>query len=102
MQHLDKLVESILKAEGFVDIREASVDYAKMIALGKISKYEAECNAFEKKYQTGFEEFKKRVEEKVGEEVFKEDDDLLDWEFVWDALNNWKQKLEFLERDQDN
>jgi hypothetical protein len=82
-----------------VDIKEASVDYAKMIALSKISKYEAECNAFEKKYQIGFEEFKKRVEGRVDEEVFKEEDDLLDWEFAWHALNNWKEKLEFLERE---
>ena len=99
MQPLEKLVESILKAEGFVDIREASVDYARMIALGKISKFEAENNAFEKKYQLGFEEFKKRVEERVGEEVFEEENDLLDWEFAWHALNSWKEKLEFLERD---
>ncbi|SMP48574.1 hypothetical protein SAMN06295888_10518 [Desulfonatronum zhilinae] len=69
-------------------------EHATLLALSKMSRYEAECALFEEKYAEPFHAFKERVRSMLNEEDFQMDDDLMDWEFAHTALSWWKDKLE--------
>ena len=67
-----------------------------LTGLAKLSRYEAECLHFEKKYGETLESFKERLSRKQQEEDFVQEDDLMDWEFADAALKWWRSQLEEL------
>ena len=71
-------------------------NYALNVVQGKVQKYEAENKHFEKKYGCLFEKFKKKNQDLKNQEVFEEDDDLLDWEFACENLKYWRKKAKEL------
>lgn len=71
--------------------------YALNLIHSKIQKYEAETSVFEKKYGQTFEEFKRKIESMENEEHFAWEDDLNDWEFVFENLKYWRQKAKELQ-----
>ena len=68
--------------------------HAILLALSKISRYEAECAHFEAKYNESLSSFRKRVQAVTDQEDFEADDDLMDWEFASRACQWWKSKLD--------
>ncbi len=93
---LSETITKILVEGGFKSEEEAMKDLSLTIALAKVSRYEGECARFKRKYNLDFSDFLKRVEGKVDEEDFAEEDDLKDWEFAWRALNLWRERAEML------
>lgn len=93
---LSDTITKILAEGGFESEAEAMKDLSLTIALAKVSRYERECERFKRKYNLDFTDFLKRVQEKTGEEDFKEEDDLKDWEFAWRALSLWRERVEML------
>lgn len=69
-----------------------------LTGLAKLSRYEAECSLFEKKYGESLESFKERVNQKLQREDFAQEDDLMDWEYADAALKWWRSQLEDLQR----
>ncbi|MBC8434272.1 MAG: hypothetical protein H8D96_20375 [Desulfobacterales bacterium] len=67
-----------------------------LTGLAKLSRYEAECALFEKKYGEALESFKERLNQKHQEEDFALEDDLMDWEFADAALKWWRSQIEEL------
>lgn len=64
-------------------------------AFNKSEYYYTLCKEMEQKYGMEFDEFKKHVEESK-EEVFREWDDLMEWEAYHLAHNEWNGKYEEL------
>jgi len=60
-----------------------------LTTLAKLSRYEAECELFKKKYGVSLIEFQERLGRNQTED-FSEEDDLMDWEFAEAALKWWK------------
>ncbi len=69
-----------------------------LTGLAKLSRYEAECSLFEKKYGESLVSFKERLSQKRQQEDFALEDDLLDWEYADSALKWWRSQLEDLQR----
>ncbi|MBW1700442.1 MAG: hypothetical protein JRK26_27125 [Deltaproteobacteria bacterium] len=69
-----------------------------LTGLAKLSRYEAECSLFEKKYGESLESFKEHISQKRQEEDFAQEDDLMDWEYADSALKWWQSQLEDLQR----
>jgi len=90
-------VRPVLRELGFASEREALKEQALLLLLSKISRYEAECAFFEKKYGMSFEEFVKHLEGQ-GKEDFEKEDDLLDWRFAAETLAELKQRVQEIER----
>lgn len=86
-------VADILKQAGEQEAL-ALREHVTLLALTRISRYEAECALFEAKYAEPFEAFQQRVQAMKNQEHFEADDDLMDWEFAHRALLGWREKLD--------
>lgn len=69
-----------------------------LTGFAKLSRYEAECALFEKKYGESLESFRELVNRRRQEEDFAQEDDLMDWEYTDAALKWWRAQLEELRR----
>lgn len=87
------IVNEVLKTGGFASQEEAIRDFSLLIALAKKSRYEGECKAFESKYRMTFKEFKRKLTGKKNKENFEEEDDLMDWQFSYEALLLWEERV---------
>lgn len=74
-------------------------EYAISTIYSKIGKYESESHLFEKKYKCSFEQFKKKVESMENKENFQWEDDLMDWEFAFENIKYWQNKLKEIEKE---
>ncbi|CEP68482.1 Uncharacterized [Moorella glycerini] len=87
-------VGPVLRNMGFANEREALKEQALLLILSKINRYRAECSYYEKKYGMTFEKFAAMVHENSGED-FEHEDDLLDWRFAKETLEDlMRQKKE--------
>ncbi len=69
-------------------------EHAILTIMTKLSRYEAECALYEKKYDASLESFRRKLKQKLNSENFtEEDDDLLDWEYANSARNCWRMKM---------
>ena len=68
-------------------------EHAILTIMTKLSRYEAECALYEKKYDASLESFLSKLEQKLNSENFTEEDDLLDWEYADSARNWWHMKM---------
>ncbi|MFQ5707717.1 MAG: hypothetical protein ACE5HO_09730 [bacterium] len=89
-------IRQIFKDAGISSEYEALVDRALLITLGKITKYKTEIDQFQKKYQTTFEDFEKRLLNQKNDENFEVEDDFLDWRFAEEALRIWEKRRDIL------
>lgn len=90
-------VEEVLRRTGQTEnsiVRE----HLLLTSLSKLSRYEAECAHFKKRYGQSLESFKKRIEKKRYAEDFAEEDELMEWEFANTAYLWWKMQIEELNR----
>lgn len=85
-------IKEILEMEGISE-ETALREQVLLIALAKISHYQAECSNFQAKYRMSFIEMKKKMKVQKNAEDFLQEDDFLDWEYADNALNWWKQNV---------
>lgn len=71
-------------------------EHAMLLALSKISRYEAECKHLSAKYGESLESLRNRIEQTEGEENFEVEEDLMDWEYAAAALSWWQSRVEEL------
>lgn len=91
-----KSFTEILKALNYHDEREAAVDLTILSASARYAEFSEECRRFEKIYGTEYKEFEKKISNKVNEEDFGEEDDLMAWKFAKEGAEFWLEKLEEL------
>lgn len=92
-----KVSEEILTKEGYTSSEDVLRDVSLLLALSKIEQYRAECELLQKKYGMSVAEFETSVHKEKGEEDFEKEADLEDWEFSWNALRWWEQKVKELQ-----
>ena len=85
-------IEEILTKTGQTK-ESVLIEHIVMTGLAKLSRYEAQCIYFEKKYNETLEKFQERMSQE-GSEDFINEDDLMDWEFADAAFKWWKGQLE--------
>lgn len=90
----DEVLEKTGQTETMI-LREHTI----LTILTKLSRYEAECTLYEKKYDASLESFRRKLEQKMNSENFIEEDDLLDWEYADSARNWWRMKMKEISRD---
>jgi len=96
-QHFVETSEAILAQLGFKDLKSFVKNQALLLILAKIDKYQAEDKLFETKYKMDFDEFRRNIENLKNQEVFKHDDDYLDWRYARESLERLKTQKQALE-----
>jgi len=97
LEFIDKY-EPIITQLGFKYLKSFVKNQALFMMMAKMEKYEAEIKRFEIKYHMDFESFQKKIKGVKNKEVFKEEDDYLDWRFAkesLDRLTRQKRELEY-------
>lgn len=88
-------IREILEKEGITE-QNALLSHGLLTAYARVSHYEAICKNFQKKYGQSFDEMKLRIESKISEENFLEEEDLADWEFADVSLKWWLERVKEL------
>jgi hypothetical protein len=86
----------ILLEEGYRSTDGLFRGWALLTAMSRVEQYQAECEAFQKKYGRSLTEFERRMHSSQGREDFAAEDDLDDWAFASEALRWWRSKTEEL------
>jgi hypothetical protein len=89
-------IQSILSELGFKTVEEAARKRARLIILGKMSKYQAEYNSFKQKYNCEYDEFEKGLSEINGKEDFDIEDDFMECQFATKLLKKYTKQEELL------
>ena len=88
----------LLEVLHYTSAEEAALDMLLLSAQSRCAEYTQEVKKFETKYQTDCATFQRRIEARVNEEDFAQEEDLMAWKFAQDAANYWRQKTEELKR----
>ena len=94
---LQETISEVLSEGGYASEIEAMRDLSITIAMSKLNGYERECERFRQKYGCSFEQMQRQLQDQTGQEDFQVEDDLLDWEYAWRALQHWQQRLDVLQ-----
>ena len=92
----NKFLDQTLKALNYHDEREAAIDLTILSVSARYAEFSEECQRFEKKYGMEYGEFEKKISNKVNDEDFGEEDDLMAWKFAKEGAGFWHKKLEEL------
>jgi hypothetical protein len=77
----------------FQSVEDAGREMLYLSAMAKLSGYREEARAFERKYDMAFETFQRKVDSRMNEEIFEEEDDLMDWRFAHESIAFWERKV---------
>ena len=70
-----------------INPENALKEYVTLDLLNKRDKYLSQIKAFESKYRAQFNEVEKKTHDKKNEEDFQKEEDLMEWEFAINSLN---------------
>ncbi len=70
-----------------INPESALKEYVTLELLNKRDKYFSQIKAFESKYRAQFKEVEKQTHNKKNEEDFQKEEDLMEWEFAINSLN---------------
>lgn len=84
--------ESILATLGYPNPLAAARQQARMMLLGRLTRYQATIQQFEQARGCTLEEMRSRYELQ-GQENFEADDDYLEWQWVADAVETIQVQL---------
>lgn len=87
--------EDILIALGYPDPLAAARQQARMILLGRLARYQATIQQFERRWGCTLEDMRVRYNLE-GQENFEADDDYVDWQWYTDALASVQGQLTLL------
>ncbi|SLM30364.1 conserved hypothetical protein [Desulfamplus magnetovallimortis] len=93
-----KITKDLLAPFHFSSLEDAGLNFLYLSSLAKISEYRKDCLLYQKKYGMSYESFKKHIAGKKRDEVFEEEDDLMAWQYVYDALQYWENKVKELDQ----
>jgi hypothetical protein len=84
--------ESILATLGYPNPLAAARQQARMMLLGRLARYQATIQQFERTQGSTLEEMRSRYEMQ-GQEDFEADDDYLEWQWYTDAAETVQAQL---------
>lgn len=82
-------ISELVKLGLFKDEKEALKNLVLDHAASKIRYLDSEIREMISKYKMSFKDFKRRIEERKGEEVFEEWDDFIIWDSYESAKSYW-------------
>ena len=85
--------QSVLAALGYADPMDAARQQARMILLGRLSRYEAAIQQLQNKWGKTLAEMRARYTFRSDED-FAADDDYMEWQWYSDAIDTIKAQLE--------
>ncbi len=88
----DYTTESILATLGYSDPLVAAREQARMILLGRLSRYQAAVQQFERTWGCDLDDMR-RSYERPGQEDFDSDDAYLEWQWYADAVEIIQNQL---------
>jgi len=93
-----KITQDVLTPFHFSSLEDAGLTLLHLSCLAKLSEYKLDDQRFKEKYKISFDLFKKRIDEKMGEECFEEEDDFMAWKYAHDALKYWEKKAKEIDK----
>ena len=87
--------EEILTALGYPDALTAARQQARMMLLGRLARYQAVVQQFERRWGCTLDEMRERYNLE-NQEDFATDDDYLDWQWYIDAAKTVQSQLSAL------
>ena len=85
-------MESVLSSLGYTDPMDAARQQARMLLLGRLSRYEVIIQQIESRQEKDFEDLHRSYEAQ-GSENWVADDDYLTWQWYRDAIESVKAQL---------
>jgi hypothetical protein len=95
---IQKATQDVLAPFHFSSLEDAALTFLHLSSLAKLSEYRRDDQHFRERYGMSFESFKKKVDKKMNEESFEEEDDYMAWQYAHDALRYWEKKAQELEK----
>jgi len=93
-----KIPKDLLKALNYSSPEEAALEMVLLTARSRYAEFRQEVKRFEEKYGMRLEEFERMVAQRVDEEDFEQEEDLMAWKFAQQAADYWREKIEELGR----
>jgi hypothetical protein len=75
-----KATQDVLAPFHFSSLEDAALTFLHLSSLAKLSEYRRDDQHFRERYGMSFESFKKKVDKKMNEESFEEEDDYMAWQ----------------------
>jgi len=91
-----RISSELLSSLHYSNIEEVGIDMVLLSAQSNYSEFYSDVRLFEDKYHMEFEDLQKMLEQKVENEEFEQEDDLVAWKFAQESAQYWKEKLEEL------
>ncbi|MCA9936134.1 MAG: hypothetical protein H6662_16045 [Ardenticatenaceae bacterium] len=88
-------IDGILQSLGYVDPLMAARQQARMILLGRLSRYQAAVQALQSKWGLSLAQMREKYEA-TGSEDFDADDDYAQWQWYTDAIAAIESQLNTL------
>ena len=88
-----KISSELLSSLHYSNIEEAGIDMLLLSAQSNYSEFSNDVRFFEDKYHMKFEDFQKMLEQKMENEEFEQEDDLMAWKFAQESAQYWKEKV---------
>ena len=82
-------ISSLVRHGIYKNEKSALINIIRDLSLSKMTEFESAMKGFEKKYNTGFEDFRSKVEA-AEKEDFEKWDDYIEWKAYFTAYNYWK------------
>ena len=88
-----RISSELLSSLHYSNIEEAGIDMLLLSSQSNYSEFSNDVRLFEDKYNMKFEDFQKMLEQKVENEEFEQEDDLMAWKFAQESAQYWKEKI---------
>ena len=88
-----RISSELLSSLHYSNIEEAGIDMLLLSAQSNYSEFSNDVRFFEDKYHMKFEDFQQMLEQKVENEEFEQEDDLMAWKFAHESAQYWKEKI---------
>ncbi|MBI4649527.1 MAG: hypothetical protein HY738_23735 [Bacteroidia bacterium] len=75
------------------NVQDALGEFLLLKLSAKIAEFNQECHFFEKKYNCNFQDFGKKINDRINEENFEEYDDYLAWKFAEESRTHYVNNL---------
>ncbi len=82
-------ITELVKLGLFKDEKDALKNLVLEQAIAKVRCFDSKISEMRSKYKMSFGDFKRRIEERQGEEIFEEWDDFIIWDSYESARSYW-------------
>ncbi|MBI3247456.1 MAG: hypothetical protein HYZ50_13220 [Deltaproteobacteria bacterium] len=90
-----QLSSELLQALNYSSVEEAALEMMRLSARSRYAELCQEVKRFAEKYGQTLTVAQQAVEEKVNDEDFEQEEDLMAWQFAHEAAECWRQMIDW-------